>query len=650
MISASTSLKDLLNQSSTFRIQNGCTIEYNWNTMTDLTDSNVTTSLGYEKSTGVFPFKKFFPADSIIRPNRPQKAGIKYAVLGDLPASNDDPKLINNNLGYRVYYPGLTNTYKYWISKKDDSAPYVAITYPKDIITNKIVIKFEVSHAIPPTWEVWTTSAGVTNLESATKISNGTNSAIPAIDSANAGILTLYYTGSAWSTDASLLSSSHQTIRTIKLKMGQPSGYIGVIELSPRYIKDISDAIESFSVTKESSSSQDDVVPVGSVSSNSLQLNLSKYNTAAPEMVTYQSASDFQINQSKIYMYKNAELRPYIKIYHSGGSLGPTGGKYDNIYQGYYYIDTWSDTAVNDVSINAFDGAKILQETIAPYILCENYSIIAVIRRLLDAIGFTSYNFNIKKSGSAITDSSVMTLKYWWTEEGITVWQAIQELCRDTQMTAVFDENNTLQFYTREYLYDSSRSSQWTFRYERSGVDLPNIESISKLDIPPANQVKILWQGVTTSEYGSDRKPLWTADSTYLAAAGLTKTLNSTDLAGSYVCLTPITIKDDGSSVLLAYSGYLAIQDEIIEYDAIEYSYIPLNETAAVKVDIESKSDFTKYKSLAKPSSTAMTPTGRYRIKERGALGTTSKIKTHAVKEDLDEAFSSWSIAEVNIQ
>ncbi len=86
------------------------------------------------------------------------------------------------------------------------------------------------------------------------------------------------------------------------------------------------------------------------------------------------------------------------------------------------------------------DGAKVLQEAISPSILCEGYSSTAILRRLLDAVGFTNYNFNL-----AAADTSVFSPKYWWSDDTKTVWQSIQELCRDSQMIATFDENNVLQ-------------------------------------------------------------------------------------------------------------------------------------------------------------------------------------------------------------
>lgn len=668
MITASSSLKDVLNNDASIRVSSGCLVEYNWNQMTDLSDSSVVSSGDYQNSTTkLYPFKKLYPADSVIKPFRPLKAGINYAIDGGLPKKSDgvttekiySPTIMSHPLNYRLYLPGVNTTYKYWVSKKDVDDQYLAISYPKDIVANKIVVKFEISHSIPAAWEIYTTSSGVTDHTSGTKIKDGTNSDIPGFDHATKqpGVLTLYYTGSAWSTDASQHSiASYQTIRTLKLKLTDITGYVGVIELSPRFVKDISDSVESFRIVKESSASEDDSVPVGYVSANSLEMSLTKYNTATKEIVTYETDSSFTFNTSKIYLYRNIEMRPYIRVYHSGGASGTSPDKYDDIYQGYFYLDSWNGEEYNDISIVAADQAKILQDTLCPEIVCEKsyttgekYAVTAVIRRLLDAIGFTSYNFNLKKDNTgAVVDKSVITLDYWWTENSNSVWSAIQELCKDTQMTAVVDENNILQFYTRDYMYDTARTSSWSFTYDRDGVTLSNIESFDRNEIPTANQVKILWKGATTSEYVKSDQPLWQAPTSYLVAAGLNVDLPESADAGSYISLSPLSAGQDvvgTKAILTSFAGYLAINDEIIEYDAIEYQYTPIGGGTPVKVAITSQSDISKYRSLAEPSSTALQPTQRYRIKTRGALGTTASRKTHKVEYDT----SLWSVNEVTI-
>jgi hypothetical protein len=103
---------------------------------------------------------------------------------------------------------------------------------------------------------------------------------------------------------------------------------------------------------------------------------------------------------------------------------------------------------------------------------------------------------------------------------------------------------------------------------------------------------------------------------------------------------------------LYNYQGYVLIDSEIIEYDAIQYQYTPHNSNTAVPVWIESASDVNKYQFLSKPgyadinkpNETAyFRPTGRYRVKTRGAFGTTPARHTASALESL----STWNQKEV---
>ena len=177
----------------------------------------------------------------------------------------------------------------------------------------------------------------------------------------------------------------------------------------------------------------------------------------------------------------------FIKLYDTAGESSDSRGNYYKIQQGIFYLDRWSISEFGDASLEMLDAAKTLQDTLAPDLLCENYSSIAIIRRLLDSVGFTNYAFKYKEN-----DNSIISPNYWWSDSQATVWENLQSLCRDSQMSAFVDEFGTLQFYTREYLFGTSDIS-WTFRYDalkdaQSNIlEHSNIESFNKTDLPSAN-------------------------------------------------------------------------------------------------------------------------------------------------------------------
>jgi hypothetical protein len=280
-------------------------------------------------------------------------------------------------------------------------------------------------------------------------------------------------------------------------------------------------------------------------------------------------------------------------------------------------------------------------ETLCPDLLCDNFPVTAVLRNLLDAVGFTNYNFNL-----ATNETSVPQIQYWWTDDRKTVWEAIQELCRDIQMNAVIDDDNTLQFYSRDYLYDNARTTAWNFYHNQEGSALPNIISFTKKEIASANIVKVLWQTQLTSNYLGNSGFLWESPTSFLSAGALKNALTET----SEEFVIDISTIDAYSRQQSFYNFqvYNLVDEEIIEFDAIGYDFTPLVGGTKQHVWISSASDVSKYRSLAKagyedikkPAETAyFKPSGRYRVKKdendilvgRGALGTKASAHSPAI-------------------
>jgi hypothetical protein len=355
-------------------------------------------------------------------------------------------------------------------------------------------------------------------------------------------------------------------------------------------------------------------------------------------------------------MFKYAELKPYIKVFHSNGAITSGSDKYDKVEQGIYYVDNWSISEYGDVRVVALDGAKYLMETFCPDILCEDYPVTAILRRLLDSIGFTDYNFNLKSP-----DTSIPLINYWWTEDSQTVWEAIQVLCRDIQMNAFFDDEGILQFYSRDYIYDSTRSSTWSFYSEVEGSALPNIISFSQDETASGNQVKIIWKTPLKSNYVQSSGPLWESPTTFLSAGGLkypiaqattVADLNNLTNASTYPGLQIETKTVDNYSQyqsIFNFNGHLLIDSEIFEFDALQYQYVDKDDSSAtptwIPVWVESQSDVSKYRYLSKPGYQDPTrpetayfkPTNRVRVKSRAALGTTAAFHSATASDSLSE-------------
>ena len=659
MILASQNLKDLIYNNINIKIDSGCYIEYNMNEMLDgvsassgISDTQYTSQIVNLINEPVWPtsrpspFKKLFPIDSIIKPFRPLDSGIKYFIL-EKPVSKGGPTEIQKNSfsNYRsvlypesqprIYYPGESTYYKYWVTPQNTGVN-ITVNYLTNstqyALTNKIILKFEATHSLPSSYTIKIVKSNNTEETIASSLS------VP-VD----GLVELYYNGTSWVSSAPSEPWTFADPIFIKsINVTTPSAgegrVIGVTEVSARWIKDISSDVVSFEISKESSSSSEDLLPVGKVTANSISLNLTKYNQSAIQYLTYNRNTS--LNSSLTYMIKNAKILPFFKIYHANGAISENLNKYDKVYQGHFYINSWDISTYGEVSLDALDSAKYLMEVICPDILCESYPVTAIIRRLLDSVGYTNYKFNLL-TGS---DSSIPLINYFWTDGSKSVWEYIQEICRDIQMNAIVDENNILQFYSRNYLY-SKTAKDWDFYQEKEGSRLPNIIEYSQKEIPSANQVKVKWSTPTTSEYLQSADPLWESSEAFIIAGGLSESLN---VSGN----TNIAIDLSGPSIYnklisgFNFEGYFLVDSEIIEYDAMGYQYIPAqttntmvpdaingtvlnNGTNSVNIWIESASDLSKYTALTKPPTGTylqinIKPNGRYRIKTRGALGTTA--------------------------
>jgi hypothetical protein len=626
MIPLSPTAKDTIEQNTSVTYRTSLVFEYNMNSMIDgITVTGATITKTDSSGATYTPFKKLFPVDSIIKPFRPVGAGLKYAISGDVDSGWKNPKSLDYAPNFRVYYPGADTWYKYYVSAQSTGLDVTA-TYPKTILTNKIVAKFELAHSTPTTWTIYGNGS---------VLASGTNTDIvpfttSGIKNYNAGTVTIYYNGTSWVKTEPSTISAPVSLTSTRITTGAVSGkYIGLIELSPKWVVDATDHLVSFNISKESSTSSEDLMPVGKISANSISMSLISYESTR-KMISFDKA--MTLSSSKIYLYKQMEIRPYIHLYNSGGSLTDSLGKYDKIIQGTFYADTWSFSEYGDISLNALDGAKILQETVATKLLCENFSATAIIRRLLDSVGFTNYKFNIKD-----TDKSIITPTYWWTDSNKTVWDCLQELCRDTQMTAVFSYNNVLNFYSREWIFDSARTSNWDFRSETSGANLSNILSFDKNDLPSANQVKVFWNSVLTSNYIQSAQAPWVSDSYFLAAFTLNQNLLASHTAGQYMYLSPAVVNEEELGITAYnYTGYLAVGSEIVEYDAVNFEYVDSNGTKQF-VDLISKTDNNKYLGLGQQGT--LKPSGKYRIKTRGAFGT--PVSNHYI--DAQDIVDSWN-------
>jgi hypothetical protein len=335
---------------------------------------------------------------------------------------------------------------------------------------------------------------------------------------------------------------------------------------------------------------------------------------------------------------------PFFKIFHDNATT--VQGIYDVVCQGQFYLDSWEIKNRGDTSVEAFDAAKILMDSFAPERYYESFTAVGIITALLDSVGFTSYKFNLVTVANTILgvdvyeDYSVPVINYWWSDGTKSVWECLQEICNDIQMNAIVDEEGVLQFYSRDYMYESTDNFQTGFTYDLDNDILPNIASFSHKEIPSANQVKIIYDSPFNSNLVGTSENLFVAPVSYLAAGALISPITKTSPIEGQAIEVQIDQLTEFNNIQspFSYQGYVVINSEIIEYDAIEYKLV-LRDSASNPVQyvwVESEADVSKYRNIAKARQfdgstgsldSTFAPSNKLRVKKRGALGTT--ISSH---------------------
>jgi hypothetical protein len=643
MIQVSSNTTNALNKAVNVSVTNGCHIEYNMNDLISgvavtAPEGVITATLTAPAAQGGYqykPFEKLFPIKSIIDPRRPKVAGIQYMIAADPSLSatiaasgsaNAKKYAAAQELTRRLYFSGIKTAYKYWVTPKAASGStslancILTVSYPaaKTAAANKIVIKFETSHSKPTSWNV--KLVNLAGVESAV-IYTGTTCP-------DNGIVNLYYNGSAWVDVEPATVSPGVDISGLKLQINNIStagGYLGIIEISARLVRDVTSILESFNISQNSSDSINGLVPVGDVTANYLRLSLNAYDKSYDN---YDKTNAF--NKNKLSLYENITVRPYVIV------------ESERIDLGVFYLDSYDVDEFGEVSINALDGARELQYIKPPDIVTKDMSTVAIIRRLLDSVGFSNYKFNLTEN-----DTSIVAPYYWYTDPQKTVWEHIQDLCKDTQMIAVFDNKDVLQFYPRGYIFNTAKTPDASFRYSNTADGkLANISGISIENVPSVKAIKVMYSPQLTSNYDGDADNLYTSPVVTLGSAALMADLPKTasaetDAPKGVIKLRPVEISG-AAQQFYSYAGYLVLGKEIIEYDAIRFVYEPASGSPAVAYKwIKNESDIQSNLGLAKPNT--FKPTGAYRIKERNVFNAVSSDADLTHSANIDSLRNEWT-------
>jgi hypothetical protein len=388
-------------------------------------------------------------------------------------------------------------------------------------------------------------------------------------------------------------------IRVIVETMNKFDSTFDLIEMSPRFVADISDRVIDYKITKILSDIGITSLPVGQLLASTGSINI------FDEEQYFNYNNDLSIISP--YLQKNIKFSFYEKIL--------------NVNDIDYFIPIktlysegmpQSDITAGTISINLRDFYFFLESMPAPQLLLTQTSLSVAISTLLDFIGFTNYTFK------RISGENDPIIPFFFVAPDQNVAEVLNQLAISTQSAMFFDEYNNFIVMSKNYIMpgENDRESNFILSGSNNQTDsgiiqnatsgnLPNIISISSQDKRVYNDGQISYTSrYIKRSYGSIREQnLVDAEKSWVYEPSLlwevsgdeqNKTINEiASKQGSYV-LGAMPLNSDLSNQLptvsngvvinntidlgeniyfsTRYQGYLYSSGEIIKYDAVQFN------------------------------------------------------------------------------
>lgn len=518
--------------------------------------------------------------------------------------------------------------YQYFIS--DTASKILTAIYEKDVYVNKIVIKFNVIFTKP----------------SAVNLTINTSSIGPFTPN-DRGVLTLYWSGSAWTTtawtempifnDSALISKytiiNKITVQTIEAQttafssseyngIDSESNRMQIIEISPRLEIDVSNLTQSVTINK-SLDADNSQVPIASLNSNDASITLSGIPTfIAPNdtVPIFSNQSNYLKTLLKGMLTRNVKF--YINFYAEYGfdaDIGDTDYPTYNTYipGGILYSDSWTENDIDTVEVQLFDVARYLQSTPVPDYVANTKPIFDVITNILDLSGFTDYDYDSLYNACNNRSVPMDVAFYYCNSKETTIAAALSEIFLSYQIGAYIDEYGIMRFLSLAEaldpnLVDSSINADIIDLSDKDivegGYSVSNKQKAGRISLryqPPQIKQSASLQNITNPDIKNSPSFILTTSN------DVNWTQEQLDTVG-FNYLNESMADDDSSFKLdvndlldifrtysLNFSGYAAIEDEIVSFKYKQYTITkPSNGnsiTVSVKNDLELTSQINKF-------------------------------------------------------
>ena len=219
------------------------------------------------------------------------------------------------------------------------------------------------------------------------------------------------------------------------------------------------------------------------------------------------------------------------------------------------------------------------------------------------------------------------------------MWETIQEICKSFNYVTYIDEYGEIIIANKYCIYagaTDTRTSLWTFRGQQDGSELADITSYSESISDVINLVNINYAGISSRSRGPnpDDKTVSYGPKTIANVELSTRTLyrpESDRLLGQSVLIYSMNNTQDYCYIVSqsitdswwgGFSGYALIDNELIKYDGLEFTYYSPTDTQQKTVVIKSASEL---KNLTYTDALGQINfTGKLCNLQRGQLGTTA--------------------------
>lgn len=564
--------------------------------------------------------KTLYPITSCLEANRPTagrvvkpvftnmgaKAGdyaAKWRSMADWDSFNSWSTNYNSSGDYftldrREYFASSDQPYKYYMAGYTSAgAPITSayVQYKDAVWANKIDIVFENSVAKPRTYSVdlriggsWVTIYSVTTTDF----------------TASNGRLTLWNTNNnrvsspngTWGLTAPTttpVSSSGvdycRAITGIRVNVTALSfsstGNFCIIKMAPVVNLDLTAYLASWS-TDEDLSDSDAIAPVGTVTSNTGNVEFDNSGVESDGLYTFESR---RVMGSAPFI--GEFVRKYANI-----TIDLTYNS-ETIRQMTMSVDSWSVSDGDTASASCVDDATDLQATSCPNVAFTNVSPLQAVWRLLDLVGFTEIRIR------HIPGVRLPVIDWFYVDDTQTVWDAVKQICYSHQCAVWVDASGIINIASKEWLYGGTRSSVWNLGATGSGGVLPDIESHEETTTEPVNVVTVQYTPIReyrATDPGSGATPknntigvtriqtqtLFTpSDPILLGAAELMETLSA---SAKTMKINPNSLN---ASAWGAFSGHFMIDQEIIKFDGLRFKYQDRDNPSLTRYEIVKNSE-----------------------------------------------------------